>query len=244
MARSRRNTKRTTDEKKLLGSRVFLETFSRNLARRIGSALSAYPSVDASRPLNVAVCDDNDALAAWADKALERHYVHRFLKGEGAPQRFSVAIVGSAADEKTLGVAVVLDIQCYIKPVSEILYCLPYIAKTAVSADNGALLVDEADACWFCLESYTSTQPDVVAAVFSDYFCCGHPLCMDCVQYASSMKRCGICRREKPGDDSLVADIITETKASLGIVVSKNRPEHDPAVISEVDDLIAKLNLV
>ena len=245
MARSRRNKANTKkcDASKLLESRGFLEAFSLNLAKRIGSVLSAYPSVDASGPLDVAVCDDNDAIAEWADKALERHYVQRFCKGDGALQRFSVAIVGDKAND-TLGVAVVLDIQCYIKPISEILYCLPQIVKTAVSADNGALLVDEADECWLCLESYTSIRTDVVAAVFSDYFCCGHPLCMDCVQYASSMKRCGICRREKPGDDSLVADIVAETKASLGIVVSNNRPEHDPVVMSEVDDLIAKLNLV
>lgn len=241
MARSRRNKTNTKKCDPVLESRGFLKAFSEILAKRIGSVLSAYPSVDTSRPLDVAVCDDNDAIAEWADKALERHYVQRFCKGDGAPQRFSVAIVGDKAND-TLGVAVVLDIQCYIKPISEILYCLPQIVKTAVLADDGALLVD--DVCWLCLESYTSTRTDVVAAVFSDYFCCGHPMCMDCVQYAATMKHCGICRREKPGDESLVADIVAETKASLGIAVSNHRPEHDPMVRSEVDGLIAKFNLV
>lgn len=245
MTRSRRNKTKKCDATKILESREFREAFSKILAKRIGSVLSAYPSVDASRPLDVAVCDDNDTIAEWADKALERHFVQRFCKGDGAPQRFSVAIVGNAADEKTLGVAVVLDIQCYIKPISEILYCLPQIVKTAVSADNGALLVEDADSCWLCLESYTTASDDqTVAAVFSDYFCCGHPLCMDCVPRASSLKLCGICRREKPNDASLVAEIIAETKASLGLKVSNNRPEHDPVVRSEVDDLITKLNLM
>lgn len=246
MVRPKRDAQRNNKKTPPKMTREFLCVFSTILAKRVGAALSAYPSVDASRAFSVAVCDTHSTLTEWADETLAMHLIERHVASDSGAlslQRFSVAIVVDPATD-AMGVAVVLDIQCYIKPISEILSCLPQMVKTAVAADQGSLLIETADTCWFCLESYTSASDEdntVVTAVFSDYFCCGHPLCMDCVAGAASLKRCGICRREKPNDAYLRNDIFAETTALIGMSRNNYLPQHDPVVISEVEALVRNL---
>jgi hypothetical protein len=218
--------------------------FAASLATRVGRAFAL--NHVCRQPEDVAFFRP-ESLPYWISDSIRRHMMMRLQQGWTGEnetrtlplQRWSVG-VASTDLEGDVTVAVVLDIQATVKPITKILAALPHLARSAEKADSGDC--DVAETCWLCLDEYGQEGE----AQHVDFFCCGHPVCEACRTSVMTLTKCGMCRARKPMFDTLKAELVSEANEMRErfegrAIKEKTRPEHDRDVAAEIDRIVRAL---
>jgi hypothetical protein len=205
------------------------------VAEEVQAIYSDQPQI-CKEPSDVAFAPGS-LLEEWVEKTVCNHYLIKLAEAykreeEGKEWRwplqpFSVAISSDTSGD--FAVAVVLDIQSSIKPLSKIIPTARGLIKRATDEYEGD---DEGDDCWLCLEKKGDR--------FLDFFGCGHGVCEDCSEKVIELKRCGICRAPLPQNLSLRRDLVKKANDRRnGLYKKKNHKE----VLEEVEALMRDLGL-
>jgi hypothetical protein len=208
--------------------------FSWLLAVNVGDIIHFLADDFENQACDVAACRDVVSMAGWVQEATENHLLRRMARGhvrqgddwKMPPREFSVAVTVDLRH-----VAIVVDNCSCIKPLSKAFDC---VAPTLQRASPDA---SDEFRCYMCLEDIDKD----CATCFNDHFCCGHLTCAGCADDVRRLDRCGMCRKEAPGDSDYLEELVRQARAE---VASRGPdPQHDPVVVADVEAAIRAMGL-